>query len=166
MSALNWGMIQDGGVFESLMHSILFAEDAGALLFGRPGKDAGQDARSADGRVVYQAKYRQGLVMDGAIDLALEELAKIKEYRQPSHVNHIHWGHAQRWVLVANVSINSNDDVKWQTAVVPAFRQEGLPCRSGHDVHRLGEMERGLVCRTSHRFYGKGPKCLMTPWMF
>lgn len=132
MPALNWGMIQDGGVFESLMHAILYAEDAGTILFGRPGKDAGQDARSADGNVVYQAKYRQSLVMDGAIDLALKELDKIKEYRQQQHPNYGHWQHARRWVLVANMSINPNDDAKWQTSVVPLFQLEGLTAQFWH----------------------------------
>ena len=70
MPSLNWGMIQDGGTFESLMHAILFAENPNTILFGRVGPDQGQDARSADGNVVYQAKFRQGLTMDVAIGLA------------------------------------------------------------------------------------------------
>jgi hypothetical protein len=41
MPALNWGMVSDGGAFESLMHAILYAEDPGTVLFGRPGSDAG-----------------------------------------------------------------------------------------------------------------------------
>lgn len=126
MNALNWGMMSDGGAFESLMHALLYAEDPGTVLFGRPGPDAGQDARSADGQVVYQAKYRQGLDMGEAIKLALKELETIKGYRQTTHANAVHWKHASRWVLVANFSINPNDYVKWQEKVVPAFRQEGL----------------------------------------
>jgi hypothetical protein len=132
MPGLNWGMIQGGGVFESLMYEILYAEDPGTILFGRPGKDAGQDARSADGSVVYQAKYRQGLVMDGAIALALEELEKIKRYRQPDHGNHRHWKNARCWILVANFSINPNDDEKWRNRVVPVFFQEGLEAEYWH----------------------------------
>jgi hypothetical protein len=132
MPALNWGMISDGGVFESLMHAILYAEDLGTILFGRPGKDAGQDARSLDGVVVYQAKYRQGLTMDGAVDLALEELEKIKRYRQPSHTNHPHWMGSRNWVLVANFAINPNDDAKWQDHVTPVFQQEGLAADYWH----------------------------------
>ena len=57
----NWGMINNGGVFELLMHAILYAKDPDVILFGRPGKDAGQDARTADGTIVYQAKYRNKL---------------------------------------------------------------------------------------------------------
>ena len=57
MAMLNWGMINGGGAFESLMHALVFAEDSTAVLFGRPGKDSGQDARSGDGLTVYQAKY-------------------------------------------------------------------------------------------------------------
>lgn len=132
MPSLNWRMVPDGGTLESLMHAILFAKDPTTVLFGRPGKDAGQDARSADGTIVYQAKYRQGLNMDSAIALALEELEKIKNYRQPSHVNHTHWHNAQQWVLVGNFSINPNDDAKWNSQVVPAFQQEGLTAEYWH----------------------------------
>lgn len=126
MPKLNWGLIQDGGAFESLMHAILYTEDAGTVLFGRPGKDAGEDARSADGTQVFQAKYRQQLTMDGAVHLALDELKKIKEYRQPDHQNYRHWQNTSRWILVANFSINPNDHATWQDQVVRAFQDEGL----------------------------------------
>ncbi|MBI4388961.1 MAG: ATP-binding protein [Nitrospinae bacterium] len=126
---LNWGMIQDGGNFESLLHAILYAEDAGTVLFGRPGKDAGQDARSADGKVVYQAKYRQGMTMDDAKKLAVEELEKIKLYRQPQHANHVHWKNVSTWILVGNFRINPNDETKWQDEVVPNFRLDGLAAK-------------------------------------
>ncbi|MBI1213751.1 MAG: hypothetical protein GC190_20010 [Alphaproteobacteria bacterium] len=126
MSALNWGFIQDGGVQESLMHAVLYAEDPQTILFGRPGKDAGQDARSADGSVVYQSKYRSGLDLDGAVDLALDELEKIKKYRATGHANYGHWKDAKRWVLFANFLINPNDVDEWNTKVVTAFYEEGL----------------------------------------
>ncbi len=132
MPSLNWGTIQDGGTFESLMHAILYAEDRATLLFGRPGRDAGQDARSSDGTIVYQAKYRQKLVMDGAVDLALEELKSIKDYRKPDHPNQRHWMNARQWVLVANFSINPDDETKWQSRVVPAYREEGLEAKYWH----------------------------------
>jgi len=108
------------------MHAILYADNPSTILFGRPGKDAGQDARTADGITVYQSKYRNGLDMDEAIKLALEELDKIKEYRAAGHANHEHWKAAQNWVLFANLSINPNDDAKWKSKVVPEFKKEGL----------------------------------------
>jgi hypothetical protein len=126
MSALNWGFIQDGGVQESLMHAILYAEDPRTILFGRPGKDAGQDARSADGSVIYQSKYRKDLDLDEAVELALAELEKIKKYRKTDHLNYKHWKDAKKWVLFANFLINSNDVDKWNTKVVTAFDKEGL----------------------------------------
>jgi hypothetical protein len=126
MPALNWGMIQDGGAFEALMCTILSAEDAGTVLFGRAGKDAGQDARSADRTVVYQAKYRQGMTMDDAVNLAKDELSKIKVYRQSQHPNNKYWQNVRRWVLVANFLTNPNDVSKWQNLVVPAFHEAGL----------------------------------------
>lgn len=147
MAVLNWGLIQDGGTFESLMHAILYAEDSGIILFGRPGKDAGQDARTADGTVIYQAKYRQGLVMEGAVALALEELEKIKRYRQPEHRNCKHWGSARLWILVANFSTNSNDDAKWRRKVVPAFQREGLDAYYWHIETLEGKLaEHPEVC--------------------
>ena len=140
MPALNWGLIQDGGVFESLMHAVLYAEDPGTILFGRPGKDAGQDARTADGTTVYQAKYRQSLIMDGAIALAMGELEKIKAYRQPKHANYRHWQSAHTWILVGNFSINPNDDAKWQKQVVTAFRHEGLMADYWHIAVMEGKL--------------------------
>jgi hypothetical protein len=119
-------MIQDGGTFESLMHAILFAENPNTILFGRVGPDQGQDARSADGNVVYQAKFRQGLTMDVAIGLAKAELATIKTYRQSTHPNHQHWQNTRQWILVANMSINPNDVAKWRSEVVPVFQREGM----------------------------------------
>ena len=129
MPAINWGLVSDGGVFESLMHAILYACDPGTILFGRPGKDSGQDARSGDGLIVYQAKYRKSLDMDGAIALALGELEKIKDYRDPAHANYQYWEHATDWVLAANVSANPNDDAKWRSKVIPAFHSEGLEAK-------------------------------------
>lgn len=126
MATLNWGKIQDGGAFESLMHAILYADDPGIILFGRPGKDAGQDARSEDGTVVYQAKYRRQMTMDVAVGLAKEELIIIKKYRQSDHQNNIHWKDTKRWVLVSNFSTNPNDVEKWKDNVVPLFQSEGI----------------------------------------
>ncbi|MBF0528338.1 MAG: ATP-binding protein [Deltaproteobacteria bacterium] len=126
MAIPNWAMIQDGGTFESLVHSILYAEDPETILFGRPGKDAGQDARSADGFVVYQAKYRKDMLMDVALNLAIEELEKIKKYRETSHQNCKHWQNVRSWVLVTNLLVNPNDKVKWEDKIVPEFMKNGL----------------------------------------
>ena len=126
MPTLNWALIQDGGVLESLMHAILYAKDRNTILFGRPGKDSGQDARTADGRTVYQSKYREGLDMDGAISLALKELEQIAKYLDSSHSNFKHWKHAKTWVLFGNFAINPNDDAKWKNVVIPKFQNVGL----------------------------------------
>ncbi len=126
MPALNWGLVSDGGVFESLMHAILYAQDPCTILFGRPGKDAGQDARTGNGSVIYQAKYRQTLNMDGAVDLATHELKKIVKYRESTHANFCHWEHAKKWILVAAFSVNPNDETKWRNKVVPAYQKVGL----------------------------------------
>ena len=125
MSEINWGMIDSGGAFESLMHALVFAEDHNSILFGRPGKDSGQDARSLDGTHIYQAKYYSGLKMDKAVELALAELKKIKLYKKPDHANYKHWRFAKHWTLVANITINPNDLGQWDD-VVQAFQKEGF----------------------------------------
>lgn len=57
MAERSWGHVRSGATFEALATTIVFFEDPGAALFGRRGKDGGQDARSRDGLMVYQAKY-------------------------------------------------------------------------------------------------------------
>lgn len=122
----NWGMISDGATFESLAQSLLFFERPGTILFGRPGPDSGQDARSADGAVVYQAKFHRVSSMDDAISDALAELDKIKEYRKGEHKNYTHWKNAKSWILIGNFSVNPNDHQKWVAGVVPHFSAAGL----------------------------------------
>ena len=141
MSRISWAPVADGGTFESLMHAILYAQDPSTILFGRPGKDAGQDARTASGQVVYQAKYRQQLNMDGAVQLAKDELETIKSYRQPNHTNHSHWANVERWVLYANVTKNPNDATKWNEAVRPLFLAEGIDA----EIFGIEEIENALV---------------------
>lgn len=123
---INWGMVSDGGVFESLVQALLYLEDAGTILFGRPGKDSAQDARSADGSVVFQSKYRTEGGMDEVIKIAKEEFAHVSSYRDPSHSNYKHWKDACKWILISNIRINPNDDAKWRAAVVPMFAAIGL----------------------------------------
>ncbi|MBR3583858.1 MAG: hypothetical protein IKO01_10510 [Kiritimatiellae bacterium] len=52
MGRLNWSIF-DGAEFESLIHVLLFFTEPGITLFGRSGKDSGQDAISGDGTHVY-----------------------------------------------------------------------------------------------------------------
>lgn len=117
MSRLNWSGF-DGAEFESLVHSLLFFEEPDIVLFGRPGKDCGQDAISGDGRHVYQAKYGQILKMDDAISRSKAELAKIREYRQKNHKKHPFWAAVTHWTLVANFETNPFDREKWEREIV------------------------------------------------
>lgn len=113
---MNWSGF-DGAEFESLVHSLLFFEKPDIVLFGRPGKDCGQDAVSGDGRHVYQAKYGQILKMDDAISRSKTELAKIREYRRPGHKNHPFWKTVTHWTLVANFETNPFDREKWEREI-------------------------------------------------
>ena len=49
MANRDWNLIASGATFEALATTLVFFEDPKAALFGRRGKDGGQDARSGDG---------------------------------------------------------------------------------------------------------------------
>ncbi len=111
---INWGVINNGGVFESLMHALLYVEDHSIVLFGRPGKDSGQDARTADGTIVYQAKYRNNGSYSGIESTITKEFEQLEKYRKPEHANYKHWKNVKKWVLYINIPLNPNDKSKWK----------------------------------------------------
>lgn len=117
----NWGRIQNGATFEELAKTLVFFEDAGAALFGRRGKDGGQDVRSGDGRTVYQAKHHEDGSAAKAIADAKKEAAKIAEYRQPGHARYVQWQGVQCWILVTNAAFNPTDEQRWKDDVQPLF---------------------------------------------
>lgn len=103
MAERNWGAITSGTTFQSLVTTILFFEDPKAALFVRPGRDGGQDARSGDGTMVFQAKHHlRGTAVDAIRD-AKKEAETIKEYRNPEHPRHTQWAGVTHWRLVTNV---------------------------------------------------------------
>jgi len=120
MGRLNWSIF-DGAEFESLVHSVLFFTEPGIMLCGRPGKDGGQDAISADRTHVYQAKYGRTLSGDEAIKRAKEELENIKVSRKPDHPNYRFWSKVTHWTLVANFEQNPWDIEKWQKEIVDEY---------------------------------------------
>ncbi len=75
MSDRNWASITNGAIFESLVTTLIFFEDSEAALFGRRGKDGGQDARSGDGETVFQAKHFENST-EGTTNLAAKIYAK------------------------------------------------------------------------------------------
>jgi hypothetical protein len=122
----NWGTIRTGETFEALATTVIFFEDSGARLFGRRGRDGGQDARSGDGKTVYQAKHHAVPTAAKAIADARNEVIKIAEYRKSDHARHAQWAGATNWVLVTNASFNPSDERTWETEVVPHFTALGL----------------------------------------
>lgn len=126
MGDLNWGMIRSWATFESLVRTIVFFEDPSAKLFGRPGSDGGQDARSSDGKRVFQAKYHE---RDSAADVirdAKQELKKIGEYRTAGHKRCAQWQGVTHWRLVTNVALDAAGEQRWRDEIVPLFRNQGL----------------------------------------
>ncbi|MEW6742178.1 MAG: ATP-binding protein [Planctomycetota bacterium] len=126
MAERNWGLITSGATFQALAITLVFFEDSKAALFGRPGKDGGQDARSGDGIRVFQAKHHADGSPAKAIADAKQEAAKIREYRKPGHPRCDQWKSVSHWRLVTNADFNPTDRLTWDTEVVPLFSAEGL----------------------------------------
>ena len=126
MADRKWGAITSGATFEALVAAIVSFEDSKASLFGRRGKDGGQDARSGDGTRVFQAKHHESGSAATAISDAKKEAAKIEKYRQPGHTRHDQWKGVTHWRLVTNAVFNPTDKLTWDTEVVPLFAKQGL----------------------------------------
>jgi hypothetical protein len=126
MAERKWGAITDGARFEALVSTIIFFEDAKASLFGRPGKDGGQDARSGDGALVFQVKHHRNGSAAAAISDAKKEAAKIEQYREVGHPRHGQWKNVTHWRLVTNAEFNPTDRQVWDTKIVPLFTKQGL----------------------------------------
>jgi len=126
MAERKWGAISNGATFESLATTIVFFEDPKASLFGRRGRDGGQDARSGDGTRVFQAKHHEAGSAAAAIRDAKSEAKKIEEYRKLGHPRHAQWAGVTHWRLVTNSAFNPTDQQTWNTEVVPLFAKLGL----------------------------------------
>lgn len=126
MPERNWGQIRSGATFESLATTLVFFEDPGAALFGRRGKDGGQDARSSDRKQVFQAKHHQDGSASKAIADAKMEAAKIAKYRSPGHPREPQWRGVTHWRLVTYAAFNPTDRQTWDEEVVPLFSAQGL----------------------------------------
>lgn len=121
MTEPRWGIITSGATFEALATTIIFFEDPTAALFGRRGKDGGQDARSGNGTIVFQAKHHVNESPAKAITDSKNEAAKIKAYRQPGNSRYEQWKGVKHWRLVTNAAFNPTDKQKWDNEIVPLF---------------------------------------------
>lgn len=120
MGRLNWSGF-DGAEFESLVHSLLFFEEPDVILFGRPGKDNGQDAISGDKTHVYQAKYGSALGIKDAVARSKIELDNIRKKLCPDNEDYKYWSNVKHWTLVANFAKNPSDQAKWESEIVSAY---------------------------------------------
>lgn len=126
MSPRNWGLITNGATFESLVRTLIFFEDPRAALFGRRGCDGGQDVRSGDGTLVYQAKHHINATAALAMQDAQQEATKIERYRSQGGKTAELWRGVERWRLVTNAVFNPYNDQDWQAEVQPTFEKLGI----------------------------------------
>jgi hypothetical protein len=133
-----WALITTGEAFEALATTLIFFEDPGAALFGRRGKDGGQDARSGDDKRVFQAKHHADEKASTAIGDAKKEADKLKKYLTPGHPRYEQWKGVKHWRLVTNAPFNPTDHQTWITEVVPLFAALGLTADYWEQAHLNG----------------------------
>ncbi|MCC6999915.1 MAG: ATP-binding protein [Deltaproteobacteria bacterium] len=126
MSEPRWGVIAGASTFESLVTTLVYFEDANAKLFGRRGRDGGQDVRSGDDKTVYQAKFHEDATGEQAIRDAKSEALKIAQYRQAEHPRAGQWIGVERWCLVTNAVFNPTNEAAWRDEVAPLFSRMHL----------------------------------------
>jgi hypothetical protein len=160
MPERNWGRITDGATFEALATTLVFFEDARAALFGRRGRDGGQDSRSGDGTRVFQAKHHESGSSARAIADAKAEATKIKEYRDAAHVRATQWQGVTDWRLVTNATFNPTDHQRWLDEVVPLFAAQGLRADYWERVHLDALLDRHP--EVSRSFFGDEPRAFLT----
>jgi hypothetical protein len=122
----DWSAIGTGDVFQSLVSALILFEEPTARTFIQLGKDGAQDARTADGKRIWQAKYHHVPTIGKTIRDALTELAKIAIYRTPTNPLYETWRYAVQWTLVTNTPMNAAAYQRWVEEVVPKFKAIGL----------------------------------------
>ena len=133
MSEINWGIINNGATFQSLISKIIWHKDHTAKVHDRPGPDAGIDAKSGDGKTVYQVKYITNQENFSAIiSKAKKEFKTIKEYRKENHGNYNLWKNVEHWCLLTNAVWSSKDEQKWKEQVKAPFEEIGLKVELRH----------------------------------
>ena len=126
MSRLDWAHITSGEMFEALVTTIVYFKDPGAVVLGRRGRDGGQDVRSADDTIVYQAKYHEAPSAAKAIADAKSEAKKIAKYREPTHDRYQQWKAVTVWRLVTPADFNITDEHRWRDEIKPLFENLDL----------------------------------------
>lgn len=124
MTTLQWPLLNSSS-FEALVQTLIFYKDSKASLFNRPGPDCAQDAKSGDGKTVYQAKFHPTNTQSSshAFSDAKNECEKIKQYKSE---NDARWNNVKAWILVSPVTFGSQDYERWNEEILPLFKEIGL----------------------------------------
>jgi hypothetical protein len=154
-------MIRSGESFEALVTTLLFFEDPRAKLFGRRGRDGGQDARSGDGKTVYQAKHHEAPTPAKVIADAKREAENIGKYRTPDHERYAQWADITNWVLVTNASFNPTDEQTWQNEVIPLFKGLGLTATYWEQATLDGYLDKHP--EVDRAFFGNENRVFLSP---
>ncbi len=160
MGDRNWGLITNGATFEALVATLVAFEDPSAVLFGRRGKDGGQDSRSGDGKTVYQAKHHEDGAAAKAIADAKKEAAKISEYRKVGNARFEQWKDVTHWRLVTNAAFNPTDHQTWIDDVAPRFAALGLKAEYWERANVNALLDKHPEVDRS--FFGNEPRAFLT----
>ena len=156
----NWGLFTTGATFEALVTTLVFLEDSKAALFGRPGRDGGQDALSGNRTLVHQGKFHQTATGTKAIADAKKEAKKIKKYRTPGDKREPQWRKATNWRLWTNAQFTSGEHLRWTNEIVPLFAKLNL--RAEYYERQTIEAKLDLFPAVSQSYFGGEPRAFIT----
>lgn len=157
-SRLDWTALGDDHRFNALIRAIIAFSDPQAdfaWLPTRAGSDLKIDARSGDGRVVWQFKYRNPSASPGDVisiaKVCHSELTRAKSDDKLGNA----WAPVNRWILATTVHVNPQTQQRWDADIRPKFRAIGLEAVLWHPGHIETEVLK-FPDIVAHFFGGKG----------
>lgn len=140
MANYNWGMINNGPIFQSLCSQLLAFEYPSIVQFGNPGPDGSIDIWDPNSKTVYQCKYHQVPKNSKTKSDALTEINNITKNRQFSQFSDI-WSKAEKWVLITNIEKNPQLNNIWKTEIKDEFIKIDLNV----DIYGIEDLKRLLI---------------------
>ncbi len=165
MPPLDWSRISDQPRFNALIRAIVARLDPlphRAWLPTRPGRDLAIDARSGDGKTVWQFKHHQPMERPDRILSDARKTAKDIEKARSNKNGASAWDGINHWVLATSLLGNTQLYTRWDAEIAPAFLDLGLVAEL-MDVGKLEERLRGLPDVVQH-FFGAEDACFESLW--
>lgn len=163
MSRLDWSRIGDQARFDALMRAVVSRMDPfphRVLIPTRPGRDLAIDARSGDGRTVWQFKFHHAMETPARAFVDARKAIKDIEKARSNAAGAPLWADVEHWKLATSVHFNPRTETKWQDEFETEFQTLGLTAELLHP----GKLENTLVGQpdVEKHFFGVEDWCLQS----